>query len=290
LSRYIDIPQCNWGWRPDERARKNFPRLLAVSSNLSRAEREALERQDARFLVLPLQAPADQQAVLAHLRHTARLLRDRQASSPSARAVTHVNALFDRSIPEIAKKTLACRQGCAHCCHQPVIVYGPELFFLAAHIRGRAGMTEKLLIAADAGRGQARRKSTPCPLLEGDACTVYEARPLSCHAFVSQDVNDCISTFRYLKERTIRTPQIHNALRNICRMILLAAAKALGLPIHAYELNSVALAAILAQDNAEKRWLRGEDVLAEVAIIPPGIPPEIRAEIDRMAALAAPAL
>src|SRR4051812_35642952 len=115
-----------------------------MSNRLSQAEREALERQDSRYLALPLQMSADRNAVLAHTRHAARLLRDREAASPSTRAVSHVNALFESSIFEDAKRMTACRQGCAHCCRQPVILYAPELFFLAAHIGGQDGMAEKL--------------------------------------------------------------------------------------------------------------------------------------------------
>lgn len=258
-----------------------------MSGRLSAAEREALARQDARLLHAQ-QMPPGRDAMLAHARHAARLLKDHQAASPSARAITHINGLFDRSIPEPAKTTLACRQGCGHCCHQQVILYAPELFFLAAHIRGRAGMAEKLRGAAGSGYGQG--KSAPCPLLEDEACSVYDARPLACHAFVSLDVNDCISTFRYLKERQIRMPHGYDIMRNACRMILLAAAKGAGLPIHCYELGSSALGAILTQDHAEKRWLRGENVLGALEIMPPMIPPEIATQIDAMAAAIAPAL
>jgi Fe-S-cluster containining protein len=261
-----------------------------MSSRLSQAQREALARQDARFADLPLQTPPDPNVLLAHVRITARLLKDRQTASPCARAVAYVNALFDRSIPGAASKALACRLGCAHCCHQPVVIYAPEMFFLVAQIRGRNGTAENLLAGAEGARGRARGKSQPCPLLEDNACSVYAARPLSCRSFVSLDVNDCISAFRYLNEPKIRTPKVHNDLRNLCRMILLAAMKAAGFAIHAYELRGEGLAAILAQDNAEKRWLRNEDVLAELEIIPPDIPADIQDKIDRMAAAIAPAL
>lgn len=253
----------------------------------SRAEREALERQDARHVCLPLPASPGFDVVLAHARHTARLLKDRQATSPSSRAVSHINALFEDSIPEAIKKTPVCRQGCAHCCYQPVIVYAPELFFLAAHIGRREGMAEKLLTSAP---DQRPAMGLPCPLLENEACSVYAARPLGCHAFASLDVNDCLSTFRYLKDFSVRSPPAYNGLRNLCRMILKAAAQAAGLSTHAYELNRSALVTILAQDNAEKRWLRGEDVLAELAIVPSATPPEIAANIDQIAARVAPAL
>ena len=258
-----------------------------MNTSLSKAQRDALERQDARYLTLPLSQ--DLNAVQAHLRHTVRLLKDRQTSSPSARAVGHLNGLFDRSIPAAAEKHLACRQGCAHCCRQPVVVYAPEIFFLAAYIRNREGMAQKVLSAGALAEGRKTQIADwfECPLLEDNSCSVYSARPLSCHAFVSLDVNDCLSAFRYMQEPKIQSPQVYNDQRNACRMILLAAMRALRLPAHAYELNGGVLAAVLSKDNAEKRWLRGEDVLGSFKTLPPSIPEQIEIEIARMAQAAA---
>jgi len=78
---------------------------------------------------------------------------------------------------------------------------------------------------------------------------------------VSVDVNDCISAFRYLNKSEFRAPQIFRSMRKFVPPLLLASMKAAGLPLLPYELNT-AVAAILGQDIAEKRWLRGEDVLA----------------------------
>lgn len=257
---------------------------------LTHAQRQTLERQDARYSGLPVGIPAAQDAVMAHLRIMARLLKDRRFPSPCSRAVNYVNALYERSIPEAAKKGLACRQGCAHCCYQPVIVYAPELFLLAAHIRNQEGMVEKILQAAKTTPGTQDKKYVACPLLEENACTAYAARPLSCHAFVSLDVNDCISAFRYLSAPKIHSPGAYNILRDMCRMMLWTAMKAAGHPVHGYELNSASLAAILNQDDAEKRWLRNEDVLAGLPIIPPDFPASVQAKVDRMSLAIAPAL
>lgn len=245
---------------------------------LSQSQREALERQDARHLAAPLPSNANQNTVMPHMRHLARLLKDRQAVSPATRALSHLTALYDRSIPPAEAKRLACRQGCAHCCRQQVLVFAPELFFLAASVRDRDGMIEKLRPKA----GEA--PSAECPLLQNESCTVYATRPLNCHAFASVDVNNCISTFRYHSRRDILSPAIFDDLRDSCRAILLVAMQALGLPILAYELTGHTLAAVLAQDHAEKRWLRGENVLADVKTIPTGIPPDWQVKIDRMAA------
>jgi Fe-S-cluster containining protein len=256
-----------------------------MSSSLSAAQRDALQRQDAQYLPLALPDSPGWDQVAAHLRHTVKLLKDRQASSPSARACGHINALFDRSVTVPPHAPLACSRGCAHCCRQPVLLYAPEAFFLAAHVRNHPEMAERVLRVAQTARQfpLGGIKGVECPLLEDNACALYAARPLSCHVFVSMNVNDCISVFRYLKETQIHQPQSFGSMRNLCRLLLLASLKAVGLPTRAYELNT-AVATILAQDNAEKRWLRGEDVLAGLDTTAPPVPPEFADMIARWSA------
>lgn len=107
---------------------------MRATNRLSSAQRDALARHDAPFLVARL-IPDNPGSFEAHLRHTARLLRDRQTSaSPSVRLVRHVTELFERSIPESARTQIACASGCSFCCHQPVRVSPAEAFFLARHI------------------------------------------------------------------------------------------------------------------------------------------------------------
>lgn len=254
-------------------------------NRLSPAQRDALQRQDAHYLPQALSASPGWDQVSAHLRHTIRLLKDRQTSSPSARACSHINALFDRSVTIQHHAPLACKQGCAHCCRQPVMLYAPEAFFLAAHIRNRPDMAERVMQVAETARHfpLGGDKGVECPVLENNACALYAARPLSCHAFVSTNVNDCISLFRYFKSAHIQRPESFDTMRNLCRMLLLASLKALGLSTRPYELNT-AVAAILAQDNAEKRWLRGEDVLAGLDTSAPPVPPEFEAMIANWSA------
>src|SRR5437868_7192130 len=108
-----------------------------MQNRLSSGQREALARQDAPFLAAGLVA-GNPHSFEAHLRQAARLMADRQTSaSLCARLVRHVTELFERSVPESARAKLACRSGCAFCCHQPVRVSPPEAFFLAAQLRER---------------------------------------------------------------------------------------------------------------------------------------------------------
>jgi hypothetical protein len=119
------------------------------------------------------------------------------ASSPSpddarAEAAARVHSAFDRLANE-SRDTHACREGCAHCCHFPVGVGFAEAARLARAVAPRADLRAKVLAAAaaveDLPWGQLVGRA--CPLLEGDACAVYAARPLPCRSLASRDARAC---------------------------------------------------------------------------------------------------
>jgi hypothetical protein len=251
---------------------------------VSGGEREALARQDAPFLGTGL-VPGDPRSFEAHLRHAARLMGERQISgSPSGRLVRHVADLFERSVPAAARAQLACRSGCAFCCHQPVKVNAAEVFFLASQVRERPDTAAAVRQAAI--QLAAREPEIPqvawlrCPLLDkGDSCSVHAARPLSCHGYVSLDVEDCKASYPLTGAWSVREPALYGDLRNSWRLILQAALRLNGLPDTNYELNA-ALGLVLDTDEAEKRWLRGENIFATLKPLSPNKP-----EIEQVLAL-----
>ena len=211
------------------------------------------------------------------MRQAARLMRDRQTSaSPCVRLVRHVGDLFERSVPESARAKIACASGCAFCCYQPVKVSAPEAFFLARAVAENpeleAGVREAV------ARLDGRRADAPgvawlrCPLLDpANNCTTYAARPFACQAYVSVDVNDCKRAYPQPGDGVVREPVLYQDLRSSCRMILQASLRLSGLPDAQYEMNA-ALCAVLDTENAEKRWLRGENIFAPLPVISPNTP------------------
>src|SRR5919198_935564 len=95
---------------------------------------------------------------------------ERQLRRSPSRAAEAVQVEFDRTVDGTS---LACRRGCAHCCHEYVPVSAGEAFRLADAVRRRpederAALLRRL-IATDArtrGRdGETRRRMRlPCPL------------------------------------------------------------------------------------------------------------------------------
>lgn len=257
---------------------------------LSPAQREALARQDAPFLARGLVA-GDPRSTEAHLRHAAGLLGDRRAPSPAGQAAAHIATLFENSITPAQTALLACRAGCAFCCHQPVSVTAPEAFLLAAQIA-----PDRAAAMADAARAVAdRRADAPkvawfsCPLLdEGGACTAYAARPIACRAHVSVNVEDCKTSHPYPGNGQVMEPKGYTGIKDHCRVILLAAMRARGLPLRFYEMNA-AVTIIRATAQAEARWLDGEDIFAALPAITP-LTPQAQGTVEWLAQTVAPTL
>ena len=259
---------------------------MQTPNRLSAAQRDALARQDAPFVaaVLVLGNP---RSFEAHLRQAAGLMRDRQTSaSLCARLVRHVTDLFERSVPGSVRSQLACANGCSFCCYQPVMVSAAEAFYVATQVPERPDADAAVRQAASQLLG--RQADAPkvawlrCPLLDGEgSCSVHVVRPLACHAYVSVDVKDCRTSYPQPGDGQVAEPALYKDLRSACRIILQASLRLNGLPDSHYELNA-ALDTVLDTPNAEKRWLRGEDVFAAVAKITPNTP-----EVERMLAVVA---
>lgn len=228
----------------------------------------------------------------AHLRHVVRLLQSSKSPSPNSDAVMHVAALLDRTVPASAHKILACGRGCSHCCTQMVALTAPEAFLVAARVRKNARVVAAINEVHNKTREltleQRLRSGIMCALLDEKVCSIYPARPLGCHGFVSVNLDACIAAFVNGAPPDIPMPSEYATVLYACRMLLMAALRLLRLNDSSYEMNA-ALAAILSQENAEARWLAGENVFAGVPTLAPP-PPQFDLAINEMAAYVAPTL
>jgi Fe-S-cluster containining protein len=237
---------------------------------LSARERNELEKQDALLMARPFKAGP--QMLGAHTRHMVRLLRNRRSASPSTDAVGFMAGVFERSVagltPAPEKARIACRTGCAYCCAQPVAVTPMEVFALSALVRARKQTAAAVTATAEKVRDRSLEGSwVRCPLLEENSCSVYALRPLSCHSYVSFNVQDCIKAFVMQDKPSVYCPQSYIDMMNACRMVMVAALKVCGMPSVLYELNT-ALAVALAVEDGETRWRQGENIFANLAPTP----------------------
>jgi Fe-S-cluster containining protein len=175
------------------------------------------------------------------------------------------------------RQEVACRMGCAHCCHLYVSATAPELLAIAEHVskwpqERRDALTGRLRTASQLTRGlsptERVRLSHPCPMLEDGLCGIYPVRPLGCRAYASFDVAACErSTRERDAEAPIPVPRINMRTRRFLSHCLRAALTERALDAHSYELID-GLATVLNTSGADVRWAAGESILDGVQTDP----------------------
>jgi hypothetical protein len=212
----------------------------------------------------------------------------RDARGASAAAAL-ADGILDRSLARHgAAERLACRKGCAYCCHSYVSILAPEAFLIAERMR-TAGTVDKdaairraaarLAIAAQTPAPGAARAA--CAFLDESLCSIYDVRPLACRNLVSRQVEPCIAAYQG-KDVEIPVPEPHVRIGQACKLAFVAALRSLRLEDAAYELGE-AVRIVTATADAERRWLAGENVLA--AAKPDTYrPAQVEQMIERLAA------
>jgi hypothetical protein len=175
---------------------------------------------------------------------------------------TAVNATL-RGLPPIA---IACKKGCSHCCHTWVSVSAPEALYVAKIVQSRGDAAIEKVRSAHAQTKEYDFETRPehphpCPLLEDDACSIYDSRPKVCRFAASADADICARTYHNITNENVPTPMMRVVGRSAYAMVMAAGLRHAGLAHRAYEFNG-ALARALATDQAEQRWLAREDIFA----------------------------
>jgi Fe-S-cluster containining protein len=163
---------------------------------------------------------------------------------------------------------VACKKGCSHCCHIWVSVSAPEALFTAKIVKQRGdAAVEKVRLAhqqtKDYDFDTRDQHPYPCPLLEDDLCSIYDARPNACRLAASGDAEICARTYHNITNEDVPTPVMYLGSRSVYGIAMAAGLRKAGLPYHGYEFNASLLRA-LETDQAEQRWLAGEDLFADI--------------------------
>ena len=193
-----------------------------------------------------------------------------RASSTAKRA----HEFFETSLKNNpSPEKIECAKGCTFCCHVTVAATAPEIFLVANHIREHHkeefnAILERVRAADQKTRGlssyERAVKQIPCALLKEGACTVYGVRPGPCRGFTSTSRRACEQGFNGNQNAPVHTPAVWTNLRNAHMQALWAALAASKLPPERYEFHH-ALRVALETPDAEARWLKGEDIFANVA-------------------------
>lgn len=78
---------------------------------------------------------------------------------------------------------IACRKGCAYCCHQAIDISRLE----AEYIQEKTGIQYAPVFTSTQRDPLGFSEKTPCPFLKQGVCSIYEYRPLICRIAVNLD-------------------------------------------------------------------------------------------------------
>ncbi|MEI6328219.1 MAG: YkgJ family cysteine cluster protein [Pseudanabaena sp. ELA645] len=161
-----------------------------------------------------------------------------------------------------------CQKGCSHCCNIWVSISAPEVLFIAKIVREKGQSSIDKVIAANEYTKNYDHDSRydhpyPCPLLENNVCSIYSSRPKACRLAVSGDSKICERSYLNSTEEDIPTPMLYLSARYAYEIAFAASLKKVALPYAMYEFNA-ALVRAIETDDAEAKWLSGEDIFADV--------------------------
>jgi Fe-S-cluster containining protein len=166
---------------------------------------------------------------------------------------------------------LACREGCAWCCHKVVGTAAPEVLRIARFVRETFSAEDVSATRDRAARVDEQRRSLahdpwaaerlPCPLLVDGRCSVYPVRPLTCRGYNSSDAHLCELSVTSRAHVTVPHDRVQQRLGTFTLDGLCAGVAEAGLAGDRLELAAALRVALTVPDAAE-RWLRGEPVFA----------------------------
>ena len=201
------------------------------------------------------------------------------ATAEGARAVADdayeatEDLIFDLHAQAPPPVRLACRAGCAWCCHLTVEVTAAEALRIADYLRETLGETALDEVVARLAelryrirgmdRDERAARRLPCALLVNNLCSAYPVRPLKCRGGNAFDAGACERYYR----RPTRASQMpiyvlqYLTAEHVQTGLLFGMTDA-GMAPEVLELTAALHIALETPDAAE-RWLAGEPVFVE---------------------------
>jgi Fe-S-cluster containining protein len=239
---------------------------------MNRADRKRQAKLDEKLIAGGIDADTTDPATAAAMaRHLNAMFEKAKRDGDIDPPVKFFHAKITQTLAAVPIRT-ACAHGCSHCCNGWVSVTAPEILYAAKRVRAKGEeWIARVASAHEATKAysMAERPSHPhpCAMLEGSACSIYEARPSACRFASSLNASACERMFRLLGEETIPSPMRHIRTRERYQMAVSSALARAGLPHRYYDLGA-GLARALSRDDAEEAWLAGEDIFAGVGMDP----------------------
>ncbi len=215
---------------------------------------------------------------------TARTLKSSTDVDSCKALVAKADRRFEATFDQLRKKgaPIACKSGCAFCCHLRVTVAPHEAIALFRHLRleipaALAQEIERRVLAnADqiAHMTEAQHWSTnlKCAFLVDGACSAYSARPMACALHHSLDVDACEDSYQNPADHSVGIRKLDVIERTMAatQAGTKQALEGLGLSAEPMELHT-AVAAVLRDQSLIARWRSGRPLLRRRTIR--GLPP-----------------
>ncbi len=241
-----------------------------MTRQLHRQKRRALRKDGEKVLRSGLPLEPSQESLLGLAVVLGDCLGEKVRASRATDAAVIVHRLSDTTQRNARDKiAVACRKGCAYCCHTVVSAMAPEVFRVARAVRNNPDLLKdpptlhrRLAVTANKPHEERLGQKLPCALLVDGICSVYHDRPSVCRKTASTALDDCVRVFEGATTGWT-SPRINDVAAAASLYALSIALAAEGLDWNSYELSG-ALAVALGRDDAEAAWLAGEDVFHAV--------------------------
>lgn len=111
---------------------------------------------------------------------------------PAANRVQRIRYVAGRW-SDLVTTTAACRKGCSHCCHVPVMVPRSEARLIAKRTGAKlAANPPAAPLTTDLEERIMSYTGTACVFLKNGTCSIYEQRPLTCRTLANMDDTDVL--------------------------------------------------------------------------------------------------
>jgi Fe-S-cluster containining protein len=236
---------------------------------MDRADRRRRAKEDAHILTRGIDPASNDPAPTAAMaRMSYSLIEASKKISNIDLPVEFLYSKITSTIGQLRNIPIACKKGCAHCCYIWVSATAPEIIYISKIIRRRGdGAIARVIAANEATKDfdiYARKQHpTPCPMLNENACSIYDSRPGACRLAVSTDAEICARSYRNITDEYIPTPPLFSMGQTNYATAFCCALKHARLPVHAYEFNAGLVRALETVD-CERAWLAGEDIFSGV--------------------------
>lgn len=177
-----------------------------------------------------------------------------QEPAPATAFISHLHGSIDSLVQDKTGQGLqiACKPGCAHCCHVRVEASEPEICYITTELKKRSSGELHTLIArlkhyVDESATQAAGSRRACAFLNDNLCSIYPYRPAVCRKAHSLSVASC-------ENQADEIPQDLALILSAEAMIqgTMAAYADTGLSASSHELASAVLAALNDGQDIEK--------------------------------------